>query len=87
MMPRVSSKFMPYWNQVDVNVAKVFNIGSWRYDARFEIFNLLNSGVVYDHTRESGRGTSFGGQSAGGYENASRILDGRVIRLAMTARF
>ena len=87
LMPRVSSKFMPYWNQVDFNVAKVFNVGSWRYDARFEIFNLMNSGVVYDHTRESGRGTSFGGQSSGDYENASRILDGRVIRLAMTARF
>ena len=87
MMPGVSSKFMPYWNQVDLNVAKVFNVGSWRYDARLEVFNALNSGVVLGHNREAGRGTSFGGQSAANYERASRILDGRVIRVAMTARF
>ena len=78
---------MPYWNQVDVNVAKVFNIGSWRYDARVEVFNALNSGVVYDHVSETHRGTTAGFQISSQYERARGMLDGRVIRLAVTARF
>ena len=50
MVPLSSVKFLPYWTQLDVNIQKVFNIGSWRYDTRFSFYNVLNNGVVLEHT-------------------------------------
>ena len=68
-----------------LNVAKVFNIGSWRYDARIEMFKLLNSGVQLAHqSGGNGRGTSVARQLTS-YERVSQLLDGRVIRFAVTA--
>ena len=87
LLPGDSVKFYPYWNQLDVNLAKVFTIGSWRYDARVEVFNALNSGVHMSHQSAGlGRGTGLGRQFSS-FERADVVLDGRVIRLAMTARF
>ena len=62
MVPLSSVKFLPYWTQLDVNVQKVFNIGSWRYDARFSFYNVLNNGVVLEHME--GRGTPAGSTGA-----------------------
>ena len=89
LVPLNSVKFEPYWTQVDINLAKVFNIGSWRYDARIELFNALNKGIEVWHTgSRNGRGsTPYGYQSLSSWERAEKILEGRVIRFAMTARF
>ena len=89
LVPLNSVKFEPYWTQVDINLAKVFNIGSWRYDARIELFNALNKGIEVWHTgSRNGRGsTPYGYQSLSSWERAEKILEGRVIRFAVTARF
>ena len=90
MIPLSSVKFEPYWTQLDMNVQKVFNVGSWRYDARFEFFNLLNNVVEIWHSGDSrdARGSSGAGyQALASWERAARVLEGRVVRFAVTARF
>ena len=88
MVPLSSVKFLPYWTQLDVNLQKVFNIGSWRYDARFSFYNLLNSGVVLDHSSREARGsTGADYQALTAWERGNRMLEGRVIQFAVTMRF
>ena len=89
MIPLNSVKFVPYWTQLDVNIQKVFNVGNWRYDARFEFFNLLNNNVEIWHTgsRNARGSTGAGYQTLSQWERADKILEGRVIRFAITARF
>ena len=89
MIPLNSVKFVPYWTQLDLNVQKVFNIGNWRYDARFEFFNLLNNNVEIWHTgsRNARGSTGADYQTLSQWERAEKILEGRVIRFAITARF
>jgi Carboxypeptidase regulatory-like domain len=95
ILPENSVKFMPRLTQIDANIAKVFNIGRWRYDVRLEAFNLLNNGADRTHfgvvsitgLTSLGLGTSVGAQSPTLYERASNVLDARVLRFAVTARF
>ena len=89
MVPLSSVKFLPYWTQLDVNVQKVFNIGNWRYDARFEFFNVLNNGVVLEQngSRNARGSTGATYQALSQWERGNRMLEGRVVRFAVTARF
>ena len=88
MIPLSSVKFLPYWTQLDVNIQKVFNIGSWRYDTRFSFYNVLNNGVVLDHSSREARGsTGADYQALSAWERGNRMLEGRVIQFAVTMRF
>ena len=88
MIPLSSVKFLPYWTQLDMNFLKVFNVGSWRYEARWEFFNMLNNGVELEQRVATDIGsTGAGYQSLTSWERATRLLPGRVIRFAVTARF
>ncbi len=89
MVPLSSVKFLPYWTQLDVNIQKVFNIGSWRYDTRFSFYNVLNNGVVLEHTgsRNASGSTGANYQALTSWERGNRMLEGRVIQFAVTARF
>ena len=89
MVPLSSVKFLPYWTQLDVNLQKVFNIGSWRYDARFSFYNVLNNGIVLEHTgsRNAQGSTGADYQALSNWERGNRMLEGRVIQFAVTARF
>ena len=89
MVPLNSVKFAAAWTQLDVNLQKVFNIGSWRYDARIEVFNALNNGVEiwYTGSRQTDGVTGAGIQTGSAFERVEKILEGRVIRFAVTARF
>ena len=84
ILPDDSVKFYPRLTQVDVNIAKVFNVLDWRYDVRFEVFNLFNNSAERTHFTE--RGTSLGLQ-ASTFERARLLIDARVYRFAVTARF
>jgi len=84
ILPANSTKFLPRMTQVDVNFAKVFNVLDWRYDVRLEVFNALNNKV--ERTHSGTRGTSAGLQSSY-FERVATLLDGRVFRVAITARF
>ena len=89
MIPLASVKFEEYWSQLDVNLQKVFNVGDWRYDARFEVFNALNNGIsIWQTASRNARGsTGAGFQSLSQWERAATLMHGRVVRLAVTARF
>ena len=89
MVPLNSVKFAAAWTQLDVNLQNVFNIGSWRYDARIEVFNALNNGVEiwYTGSRQTDGVTGAGIQTGSAFERVEKILEGRVIRFAVTARF
>jgi hypothetical protein len=91
ILPEDSVKFYPRLTQVDLNIAKVFRLGKWRYDARLEIFNLLNNDADRGHFRLAGThlglGTSVGAQSASLFERVNELIDARVFRFAVTARF
>ncbi len=99
ILPESSVKFFPRLTQVDANIAKVFKVGHWRYDVRLEAFNLLNIGADRTHfgvipvnnggngVPSLGLGTTAGAQILTLYERASGVLDARVLRLAVTARF
>ncbi len=88
LTPSESVKFLPYWAQLDVNIAKVFNLGGWRYDVRAELFNALNSGFDLSHSAGvNGYGTTAGAQSSANYERTDQVMDSRVFRVAVTARF
>jgi len=89
MIPLNSVKFLPYWTQLDANIQKVFNIGNWRYDARIEAFNMLNNAVeIWQTGSRNARGsTGAGFQALSSWERADKLLEGRVIRFAVTARF
>jgi hypothetical protein len=84
LLPSNSVKFLPYWTQLDFNVAKVFTVRKVRYDLRLEAFNMLNQGFELSHSNT--RGTSVGGQSSA-FENASSVINGRILRVAATMRF
>jgi hypothetical protein len=88
LTPSESVKFLPYWAQLDVNIAKVFNIGGWRYDVRAELFNALNAGFDLSHGNGvNNLGTLAGAQSSANYEQTDQVMDSRVVRIAVTARF
>ena len=89
MVPLSSVKFLPYWTQLDVNLQKVFNIGSWRYDTRFSFYNVLNNGPVLEHTgsRNASGSTGADYQALSAWERGNRMLEGRVIQFAVTMRF
>jgi hypothetical protein len=84
MLPEDSVKFFPRLTQVDVNLAKVFRSGRWRYDVRLEAFNVFNNSADRGHSAT--RGTSLGLQTPL-YEQANLLIDARVLRVAVTARF
>jgi hydroxyethylthiazole kinase-like sugar kinase family protein len=83
-----------------MNIAKVFHVGRWRYDARLEAFNLLNNSADRTHAGVTGRpclnattttgcglGTTVGAQASTLFERATNVIDARVLRVAVTARF
>jgi hypothetical protein len=97
ILPVNSVKFFPRLTQVDFNIAKVFRLRGWRYDVRLEAFNLLNNSADRTHAgapaggmaaaNDRGLGTSVGAQAPTLFERATNVIDARVLRLAVTARF
>ena len=83
LLPSETVKSLPYFTQLDLSAAKIFNVGNWRYDTRFEAFNIFNAGTVLGATGVVG--TAYGAQ--GTFEEAVRVMTGRVLRLSVTARF
>ncbi len=76
-----SVKFQPYWIQLDLGVAKAFDLGRTRLQVRAEGFNMTNAG--FERSHRSSRVTAVGRQSSIG-EYASTINNGRILRLSAT---
>ena len=84
LLPYASVKNLPYFTQLDLSMARIFNVDNWRIDTRFEAFNIFNAGTVLGIN--NGTGTTYGGQANDTWE-ARRVMTGRVLRVSMTARF
>lgn len=86
LLPEDTVKYKPDWSQLDISLAKVFNVGGWSWDVRLEAFNVMNTGIEISNYALGSRGTTVGGQNPQ-FENATEVMFGRVLRAAMTARF
>ena len=71
------TSYAEYWTQVDVQLRKVFRIGRFEYSGQAEIYNLLNNNTV---TRQN---FNYGSSLF----RPSRILQGRILRLALQAHW
>jgi hypothetical protein len=83
LLPYASIKSLPYFTQLDLSIARIFNFGGTRFDTRFEGFNIFNGGTVLG--AQQSLGTSYGAQ--GDFMLAQRVMMGRVLRVSLTARF
>ena len=86
LLPADTVKYLPDWTLLDLNVARVFNVGNWRLETRFEAFNVFNKGIEMSQAALGTRGTAVGGQNLD-YEEADEVMFGRVLRVSMVARF
>ena len=86
LLPDDTVKYLPDWTLLDLNIARVFNVGNWRFESRFEAFNVLNKGIEMANPGLGTRGTTLGGQN-NDFEEASEVMVGRVLRVSLTARF
>ena len=71
------SQYLERWNQVDVNVRKVFTVGKLQVEPGVDVYNLLNSNVVI--TQNQSFGSSLG--------RPERVLQGRLVRLTAQIDF
>jgi hypothetical protein len=65
------------WNQVDVNVRRVFRVGKLQCEPGLDVYNLLNSNVVI--TQNQNFGSALG--------RPDRVLQGRLVRLTAQIDF
>ena len=66
-------------NQLDVSLAKRFQLGATRVQGQFDMFNALNRSDVL-----SVRSLNFGTTS---YMQPSSVLQGRILRLGMQLKW
>jgi hypothetical protein len=66
-------------NQLDLRIAKTFEVGRLRLQAQLETFNLFNSDAIVTY-----RSVNFGTAS---YFQPSVVLQGRIIGIGMQARW
>ena len=85
LLPDDTVKYRPNWTQFDMSIARIFNIGGWRLDARFEGFNIFNEGVEREGNLSSRGNALF--QQNNRFEDATVVGFGRVVRISATARF
>jgi hypothetical protein len=71
------TRWLERWNQLDINVKRIFRAGRMEFQPTFEVFNLLNSSVVLSENQNFG--PSLGAPT--------QVLQGRFIKLGGLIRF
>jgi hypothetical protein len=71
------SQYLERWNQVDVNIKRVFKVGRVQFEPGVDVYNIFNSNVVL--TQNQSFGSSLG--------QPQRILQGRLMRLTAQIDF
>jgi hypothetical protein len=71
------TKYLDRWNQIDVRVAKKFQLARYRLQAQFDIFNLLNSSSILSVVE------TFGSS----LDRPSSILQGRLFAVGAQVHF
>jgi len=65
------SQYLKRWNQLDVQVKRVFSVGTIRFEPGIDVYNLLNSNVVL--VQNQNFGSALG--------QPQRVLQGRLLRI------
>ena len=71
------TNYFGYWTQVDFAIRRIFRIGNYEYSAQLDIYNALNASAII---AENG---SYGS----GYATPTRLLQGRLARLAFQVKW
>jgi hypothetical protein len=71
------TEFLERWNQLDLNIRRVFRIGTTEIEPGVDIYNIFNSNVVLQQIQSFG--SSLG--------TPQRILQGRLMRLTASVDF
>jgi outer membrane receptor protein involved in Fe transport len=74
---RPGTKYLPRWNQLDLNLSKEIPVQGRRLIAQVGLFNLLNSSAVLTEVQ------TFGSDLG----RVQRFLQGRTMRLGLQFRF
>jgi len=67
------TELLPRLKQLDLNVARWFQIGRMRVNGQVDLFNVFNANTVLNY-----RSTNFGTPA---YLQPSSVLQGRIIRI------
>jgi hypothetical protein len=73
------TEFLPRLNQVDLSLAKWFQIGRVRMQGQLDVFNLSNENTILGV-----RSTNF---TTAAYNQPSSVLQGRIIRIGTQIRW
>ena len=71
------TNYFGYWTQIDFAIRRIFRIGNYEYSAQLDIYNALNASAII---AENG---SYGS----GYATPTRLLQGRLARLAFQVKW
>ena len=71
------SQYLERWNQLDIELKRVFRTGKWQFEPGVDVYNVFNSNVVL--TQNQNFGSALG--------QPQRILQGRLVRLAAQIKF
>ena len=69
--------YFGYWTQVDFAIRRLFRVGNWEYSAQLDIYNALNASAIIDEADSYGSG----------YATPTRLLQGRLARLAFQVKW
>ena len=71
------TNYLGYWTQVDIALRKLFRIGGYEYSAQLDVYNLFNAYAIIRETDSYGSG----------YARPSRLLQGRLARVAFQMKW
>ena len=71
------TNFFDYWTQVDIALRKIIRFGNYETSVQADIYNLMNASVIVDENDAYGSG----------YARPSRLLQGRLLRLALQLKW
>ena len=73
------TEFLPRMRQLDMSLAKRFQIGSYRIEGQVDVFNVFNA-----NTYTQFRSTRF---DTAAYQLPASVLQGRMIRLGVQLKW
>ena len=71
------TNYFDYWTQVDIAIRRIFRVGNYEYSAQADIYNLMNASAIVDENDGYGSG----------YARPSRLLQGRLLRIALQMKW
>ena len=71
------TNYFDYWTQVDIAIRKIIRLGNYESSVQADIYNLMNASAIVDENDAYGSG----------YGRPTRLLQGRLLRLAFQVKW